>query len=99
MQEFSITDLPNQMPLFLSVMADGECISLRDHDGEIAIVTPTKTSPTKNENVRPIHPDGRTFAEAMRDFLSTREIEAVGLTTDEIDSWRDKSPGHPSPFE
>ncbi|MGL4513790.1 MAG: hypothetical protein ACRCT8_11925 [Lacipirellulaceae bacterium] len=40
----------------------------------------------------------QSFANFMKEWRSRHDVEEIGFTQDEVDSWRDRSPGRELPF-
>jgi antitoxin (DNA-binding transcriptional repressor) of toxin-antitoxin stability system len=81
MQELSVAT--TALPEILAVVAKGETVRLTDSGHEVALVLPTER-PKKAQ---------RPFVEWIAELRDKYGWDANGLTKEEVDSWRDKSPG------
>ncbi|MEQ8848277.1 hypothetical protein [Botrimarina sp.] len=88
MQDFSIADLPNELPRFLELVASGEQVRLCNGETEIAVVTPSRSV----EDATPRGPISR-----MLELREKYNLAEYGFTKEEVDSWRDRSPGREPP--
>ena len=82
MQDLSVstTDLPE----ILAAVATGDTVRLMDGVREVAVVTP----PTETADQRTVE---GLFARLRREL----ELDKYGMTDDEIEAMRDRSPGPP----
>ncbi len=87
MQDFSIADLSTQLPRFLEVVASGESVRLCEGEREVAVVTPTL----------PQQDDAKPDRNWITEWRAKNEIDKYGLTDEEIEAMRDRSPG-PEPL-
>lgn len=86
MQEFSVSDLT--VPQLLAAVAKGEKIRLCEAGREVAVVMPSPKA----------KPPGKPFVEFVQALREKYDMDRDGFTKEEVDSWRDKSPGRESPF-
>lgn len=87
MQDFSIADLPNELPRFLELVASGEQVRLCEGENEFAVVTPATKQPESEQS----------FAEWVAEWREKCDIDTYGLTDEEIEAMRDRSPGPEPP--
>jgi antitoxin (DNA-binding transcriptional repressor) of toxin-antitoxin stability system len=81
MQDLSVNDAA--MTDLMAMVAKGETVRLMESGKEVALVFP------KERQRKPAPP----FAEWVTELRGKYDWNANGLTKEEVDSWRDKSPG------
>jgi len=87
MVELSVSDAT--LPEVLAAVEQGHDVVLRNGKRCVAFVS--RGQPAGSEPREP-------FTEWVARLREEYDWDANGLTQDEVDSWRDKSPGRESPF-
>lgn len=81
MQDLSVNDAA--MTDLMAIVAKGETVRLIQSGKEVALVFPKER----------IKKTARPFVEWIEELRAKYNWSANGLTKEEVDSWRDKSPG------
>jgi hypothetical protein len=81
MQDLSVNDAA--MTDLMAMVAKGETVRLIESGQEVALVFPKER----------LRKPQRPFVEWITELREKYDWDANGLTKEEVDSWRDKSPG------
>lgn len=93
MREFPIADVPTALPEILAAVAAGESVRLLEEGTVVATVQPPPR-PLANRLADP----AKSFGEAVAELREKYDLDKNGVTREEVESWRDRSPGREPPF-
>ncbi len=92
MTTVSIAEAKNQLTRIIQEAETGESVHITRHGKPVAVLV----SETEYERLRSNKPEPKSLWDTVLDWRNANNLDWLGLTDEEIDSWRDKSP--PSEF-
>ena len=83
MIDLTLTDASPDWPPLVDALKAGDSVRLVVDGRPIGVVSPVgEDQATK-----------KSFAEFMHDWRTRNNVEEIGFTRDEVESWRDRTPG------